>query len=137
MQTRCRPSGDQAVVGPTWAYSLLGLHLVYTWSTPGPLGLHPPIDPHLSCTSSGNHMHLNLQPPFANSDSESAPSDFKHKHNELNVHFAWRPGWTTAEQAHTGAHTYTSARNALHTCTTYALTHCYVHVAHVCMRNDK
>ena len=64
VQTRCRRSGDQAGVGPTWAYSLLGLHLVCTWSTPGPPGLHPPIDPHVSCASSGNHMHLNLQPPF-------------------------------------------------------------------------
>ena len=51
----------------------------------------------------------------------------------INVHFAWRPRWTTAEQVHKGAHTYTSAHNALHTCTTCAFMHCSDRIAHVSM----
>ena len=81
-----------------------------------------------------SYLHRNVT---LNTFCECTFSKTKHKHNELNVLFSWRPMWTTAEQVHTGAHTYTSARNALQTCTTYALTHCYVHVAHVCVRNDK
>ena len=70
---------------------------------------------------------------FCEMDSQHAPSDSSHKHNDFNVRFAWRPRWTTAEQAHKGAHTYTSAHNALHTCTTGAFAHCSAHIEHICM----
>ena len=70
---------------------------------------------------------------FCEMDSQHAPSDSSHKHNDFNVRFAWRPRWTTAEQAHKGAHTYTSAHNALHTCTTGAYARCSAHIEHICM----
>ena len=78
-------------------------------------------------------MRVTCQTHFAKLDSQRAPLHFKHKHNELNAHFARKPRWTIAEQAHKGAHTYKSAHNALHTCATCAFTHCSGHIAHVCM----
>ena len=76
---------------------------------------------------------FDMSDTFCEMDSQHAPSDSSHKHNDFNVRFAWRPRWTTAEQAHKGAHTYTSAHNALHTCTTGAFAHCSAHIEHICM----
>ena len=79
-------------------------------------------------------MHLHVHTQFANWIVDvHIKFQKKTQAQWINVHFAWRPRWTTAEQVHKGAHTYTSAHNALHTCTTCAFMHCSAHIAHVCM----
>ena len=79
-------------------------------------------------------MHLHVHTQFANWIVDvHIKFQKKTQAQWINVHFAWRPRWTTAEQVHKGAHTYTSAHNALHTCTTCAFMHCSDRIAHVSM----
>ena len=83
-----------------------------------------------------------LNNTFCELESRRAPSNFKHKQHELNVLFPRRPRWTTAEQVHTGAHTYTSdtmhciPEPHVHACTVLRTSHmlaCAIQRAHSLM----